>query len=110
MHITVVCSPAARQVVEKTLEIPSGATVLEALTLARACGSGQFELPTGTEAVGIWGKPVPLNHLLIEGDRLEIYRSLLADPKVARRERFLKQGKRGAGLFANRRPGSKPGY
>jgi len=29
---------------------------------------------------------------------------------VARRERFRKQGTRGAGLFANRRPGAKPGY
>ncbi|MGH8819682.1 MAG: RnfH family protein, partial [Rhodoferax sp.] len=31
-------------------------------------------------------------------------------PKVARRERFRKQGARTAGLFAKKRPGAKPGY
>jgi putative ubiquitin-RnfH superfamily antitoxin RatB of RatAB toxin-antitoxin module len=41
---------------------------------------------------------------------VEIYRGLLVDPKVARRERFRKQGARAAGLFAKRRPGAKPGY
>jgi hypothetical protein len=37
-------------------------------------------------------------------------RPLKVDPKEARRQRFVKQGTRGAGLFANRRPGAKPGY
>ena len=32
------------------------------------------------------------------------------DPKVARRERFSKQGAGTAGLFAQRRQGAKPGY
>ena len=44
------------------------------------------------------------------GDRVEIYRDLLVDPKVARRERFRKQGARAAGLFAGKRPGAKQGY
>ena len=33
-----------------------------------------------------------------------------ANPKEARRERFVGQGARGAGLFSRRRPGSKAGY
>jgi hypothetical protein len=41
---------------------------------------------------------------------VELVRPLLVDPKVARRERFRRQGSRAAGLFAGRRPGSKPGY
>ena len=45
-----------------------------------------------------------------DGDRVEIYRDLKVDPKVARRERFRKQGARATGLFAQRRPGAKPGY
>jgi sulfur carrier protein len=45
-----------------------------------------------------------------EGDRVEVYRGLKVDPKVARRERFRSQGARAAGLFAKRRPGAKPGY
>jgi putative ubiquitin-RnfH superfamily antitoxin RatB of RatAB toxin-antitoxin module len=47
---------------------------------------------------------------LQDGDRLEVYRPLRVDPKVARRERFKGQGARTAGLFAKRRPGAKPGY
>ncbi len=40
---------------------------------------------------------------LKDGDRVEIYRQLVVDPKVARRERFVRQGSRGAGLFAKDR-------
>jgi putative ubiquitin-RnfH superfamily antitoxin RatB of RatAB toxin-antitoxin module len=58
----------------------------------------------------VWGKPVTLQHVLKEGDRLEILRSLRVDPKVARRERFQRQGAKTAGLFAKRRVGAKPGY
>jgi len=32
------------------------------------------------------------------------------DPKVARRERFARQGAKTAGLFAKRRAGAKAGY
>jgi putative ubiquitin-RnfH superfamily antitoxin RatB of RatAB toxin-antitoxin module len=47
---------------------------------------------------------------LRDQDRIEVYRPLLVDPKVARRERFVKQGARGAGLFAKKRQGAKAGY
>jgi hypothetical protein len=43
-------------------------------------------------------------------DRVEIYRPLKVDPKVARRTRFVEQGARTAGLFARKRPGAKAGY
>jgi putative ubiquitin-RnfH superfamily antitoxin RatB of RatAB toxin-antitoxin module len=57
--------------------------------------------------VGVWGRVVPVVQELRDGDRVEIYRSLTVDPKVARRERFVQQGRRGAGLFARgRQPGS----
>jgi putative ubiquitin-RnfH superfamily antitoxin RatB of RatAB toxin-antitoxin module len=38
-------------------------------------------------------------------DRIELYRPLKVDPKVARRERFQRQGARAAGLFARKRRG-----
>lgn len=41
--------------------------------------------------VGIFGRMVNLNTALNEGDRVEIYRPLLADPKEIRRQRALKQ-------------------
>lgn len=37
--------------------------------------------------VGIFGKVVPLNQPLREGDRIEIYRPLIADPKEVRKQR-----------------------
>ncbi len=37
--------------------------------------------------VGIFGKMVPLNLQVQAGDRVEIYRPLLVDPKQARKQR-----------------------
>jgi uncharacterized protein len=38
-------------------------------------------------ALGIFGRPTRADHALRQGDRIEIYRPLAADPKVARRAR-----------------------
>jgi sulfur carrier protein len=51
-----------------------------------------------------------LNQVLKDGDRLEIYRPLLVDPKLARKQRFKRQGKGRTGLFARRRVGAVAGY
>jgi putative ubiquitin-RnfH superfamily antitoxin RatB of RatAB toxin-antitoxin module len=59
---------------------------------------------------GIWGRKVPLSHVLKDGDRLEIYRPLRVDPKLARKQRFKGQGKGRTGLFARRRVGGVAGY
>ena len=67
-------------------------------------------LTLDTLRIGIWGKRFSLNHKLKDNDRIEIYRSLRVDPKVARRERFTSQGAKRAGLFANKRAGAKAGY
>jgi putative ubiquitin-RnfH superfamily antitoxin RatB of RatAB toxin-antitoxin module len=60
--------------------------------------------------VGVWGRKAPLDRPLEERDRIELWRPLRVDPKLARRERFGQQGARSAGLFAKRRPGGKAGY
>jgi sulfur carrier protein len=104
MRVTLVHSPGARVVREEHLDLPDGACVADAL---RACG---LPVPVDAGEVGIWGRKVDPSHALRERDRVELYRPLLVDPKVARRERFQRQGARAAGLFARRRPGSKPGY
>jgi len=82
-------------------ELAAGARVIDAL---RASG---WEDSESGWVVGVWGRVVPVVQELRDGDRVEIYRSLTVDPKVARRERFVQQGRRGAGLFARgRQPGS----
>ncbi|MGH8283598.1 MAG: RnfH family protein [Gammaproteobacteria bacterium] len=45
------------------------------------------EIDITRNKMGIFGKPVPPDMPLREGDRVEIYRMLLKDPKEARRER-----------------------
>jgi uncharacterized protein len=37
-------------------------------------------------AVGIWGHPVAHDHVLQDGDRVELYRPLTMDPREARRQ------------------------
>ena len=46
------------------------------------------ELPQAGQ--GVWGRKVSLAHVLQDQDRLEVYRALTVDPKVARRERFVR--------------------
>lgn len=45
------------------------------------------ELVGKQPAIGIFGKPVPHDHVVEAGDRIEIYRALINDPKQARRLR-----------------------
>lgn len=106
ISITLAYSAAPREVVEKELVLPLKSTVQEALNLANLA-----EFTTDSDyQLGIWGKKTTLNHVLKDQDRLELYRSLKVDPKVARRERFQKQGARTTGLFAKTRTGGKAGY
>ena len=103
LHVTVIHSPGPREVREQVLELAEGSTVADAL---RACQV----VPGAGEADGVWGRKADSSQQLRDGDRVEIARPLRVDPKLARRERFRKQGSRAAGLFAQRRPGAKPGY
>ena len=91
------------------LLLEPGATVGQALQ-----SSGLLErfaeTPGSLPLVGVWGKKAALDQTLRDRDRVEIYRALKVDPKLARRARFAKQGTRSAGLFARKRPGAKAGY
>ena len=109
IEVTVLYSPAAREVHEWAVTLPAGATVSRALQESglRSAFPG---LDAGSAEVGIWGRKAALEQVLRDRDRVEIYRPLEVDPKLARRERFRQQGARAAGLFARKRDGAKPGY
>ena len=107
--ITVVYSAGPRTVCEATLNVPPGCSASQARDAAALVWGMQAETLHGFH-LGVWGKPVSAPHLLKGGDRLELYRPLTVDPKVARRERFVRQGSKGAGLFSKRRAGGKAGY
>lgn len=109
IQVCVVYSPKAREVCEVTLHLPYSATVLEAIEASGLLKRFQT-LEGQTTSIGLWGRKVKLSHVIAENDRIEIYRPLTVDPKVARRERFAKQGARTAGLFEKKRAGAKAGY
>jgi uncharacterized protein len=70
---------------ESILELNDGATVADALRVA--CVSAEMV----GEAVGVWGRVRTPAHVLREGDRVEIYAPLKADPKDARRAKLPKR-------------------
>jgi hypothetical protein len=109
LHLSVVYAPKARELAEVKLMLSAPCTVLQALQQSGLLL--QFpDLDHHCALIGVWGRRVKLDQCLRDLDRVEIYRPLRVDPKVARRERFARQGSRGAGLFVNKRAGAKAGY
>ncbi len=89
MRVTLV-SAFADHVVERAIELIDGATLGDALV---AFGINNLSAAD----VGIWGKSMPLDTALKSGDRIELYRPLVADPKLARHRRANEQGYRWQG-------------
>lgn len=104
LRVQVVWMDDQGQVQEKAVQLPADACLQDAF---KAC---QLLTVADQQNCGVWGRNQALDYRLQEGDRAELYQPLKVDPKVARRERFAKQGARSAGLFAKRRPNSKAGY
>ena len=109
IQVYLVYSAQAREVLELPLLVSPDCTVIQALQTSRLLVQ-RPEIDPATMTVGVWGRKVTLTHVLRDQDRIEIYRPLKVDPKVARRERFVRQGARTAGLFTKKRPGAKAGY
>ena len=85
MRVEVVYATPARQIV-KTLTLPAGSNVEAAI---RASGLlEEFpEIDLGVNRAGVFGEIVSLDESLEGGERVEIYRPLIADPKEVRRQR-----------------------
>lgn len=93
MKVEVVCAwPRRCQRVK--LELPPGTCLSEAV---RAAGMDRIE---GVSAYAVFGINAAPDTRLRDGDRVELLRPLLIDPKQARRRRAQGSGKRGS---------SKPG-
>jgi uncharacterized protein len=89
LHVELAFSPVARQVESLALEMPPGSTLADALRASGWIEAHGIELDT--VRCGVWGRVQPLDHVLREGDRIELYRPLTVDPKEARRLRYKKQ-------------------
>ena len=109
IRVSIVYSSGPRHTHEEWVTLHDGASVLQALQASGVLLTFP-EIDLARVSVGVWSRKASLNQLLREHDRVEIYRPLTVDPKVARRERFRKQGAKAAGLFAKKRSGAKAGY
>ena len=77
------------------LGLPAGATVREAIE-ASGIAARHAELDVATAKVGIFGKLATLDTPLTDLDRVEIYRPLIVDPKLARQRRVDKTRRSGS--------------
>lgn len=76
-----------------SVDVPVGTTVEQALKASPLLK----EFPgLAIEKVGIWSQLVSLDQRLREGDRIEVYRPLKADPRDRRRQKVEKERQGGA--------------
>ncbi len=68
------------------LQVNEGITAREAVAFAPVLEDFP-DADVEASKIGIFGKMVPDKHVLQEGDRIEIYRPLIADPKEVRKKR-----------------------
>lgn len=73
------------QQVSVPLEVPPGTTAADAVTRSRLLEKFP-EAAARPLACAVFGRAVPSTYELREGDRVEILRPLLIDPKQSRRE------------------------
>ncbi|MGJ8685910.1 MAG: RnfH family protein [Spongiibacteraceae bacterium] len=90
LHVEVAYAlPTKQQIV--ALEVPAGTTV-RAVAMQSALDKQFAGLNLETAELGVFGKSVskPDQQLVKAGDRVEIYRPLIADPKEVRKQRAAK--------------------
>lgn len=80
-----VCHADAERATRVEVELEVGATLADAL---RASGLVErLALDVATLTYGIFGRRAPLDAVLDDGDRVELHRPLIVEPKEARRRR-----------------------
>ncbi len=69
-----------------SLQVPVGSTIRQAIESSGILATYP-EIDLAVNKVGIWSRSAKLDEVLNAGDRIEIYRPLVADPKDMRRRR-----------------------
>jgi putative ubiquitin-RnfH superfamily antitoxin RatB of RatAB toxin-antitoxin module len=88
ISVSVVYADVERQLVRE-IEVAADATVNDAIAASDILGDCPADFtPAG---FGIFGRRVTADTRLSDGDRIELYRPLLIDPKEARRLRAKKR-------------------
>ncbi len=68
------------------LRVPAGTTIADAIRLS-AVETAFPSIDIHPDRVGVFSIKQPMDYVLSDGDRVEIYRPLQADPKEVRRQR-----------------------
>ena len=89
LHVTL-CYGTPRLEILRDLSVAPGTTIGQAVS-ASGLLAELPEIDLATHPVGIYGKKKPLDTVLREHDRIELYRPLVADPKDSRRRRAVKK-------------------
>jgi len=85
INVEVAYAGPKRQIV-KSLALPAGSNVVQAIHASGLLDEFP-EIDLAHQRVGVFGELVRLDDLLCDGERVEIYRALIADPKETRRRR-----------------------
>ncbi|GAB6051919.1 RnfH family protein [Magnetospira thiophila] len=83
MNVSVAYGKAVRQVWLK-LDVPDGSTARQAIELSGILEMFP-EIDLETQTIGIFGKICKLDKQLANGERVEIYRPITADPDLVER-------------------------
>lgn len=85
LSVELVLATAEKQVLMAVI-VDKGASVADVIA-ASGIRSRFPLLEIATMPAGIWGRPVPKDSIVRDGDRVELYRPLEIDPREARRQR-----------------------
>ena len=77
-----------------SLQIDAQSTVEQAIVESGICQQYK-EIDLAVNKVGVWNRAVKLGQIVEDGDRIEIYRPLIADPKEVRKRRAEKAKEEG---------------
>ena len=94
MQVTIVYAQDPHDQFEEVLEVAIGATIADVINQSSLLQCYP-QLNIEGLSVGIFAKRSTLDARVASGDRVEIYRPLMVDPKQARRLRAQKQAKKG---------------
>ncbi len=90
VNLQVVFLGGAGKALSRNIQVEQNTSLRQAVELSGL----QVEAPGVDFArcrLGVWGKVRPGESLAADGDRIEIYRPLLVDPKIARARRARKK-------------------
>ncbi len=84
IQVEIIFATADEQLLS-VLTVPTNSTIGDVIAMS-ALAEHFPEHDLGAMRVGVWGHPADRSQAVRDGDRIEIYRPLEIDPRVARRQ------------------------